>query len=182
MTINVVGTVVATVAARIGAELVGKVLGDKFGPIGGQLAEAVIGEVAGKLGLEPADIPTASLPELEAAVHEVEQNMPELIALWSRGLEGQFALLQAEQQEGGWQSNWRPGWMYLLAVMWFVRLLVVPFLDSTGETSLADAMPAEIMLTLTGWFLALYMGGHTVKALGTNAIDAVRAWREGRAR
>lgn len=177
---SIVATFIGGIASQIGADLVGKVLGDKFGPLGGQLAEAVIGEVAGRLGVPPADIPSVAAPKVEAAVAEVEQNMPELIALWTRGVEGQFALLQAEQKEGGWVSAWRPGWMYLLGLMWVVRLLVVPFLDSTGETQLAEAMPAEIMLTLTSWFIALYMGGHTVKVLGTNAIDAVRAWREGR--
>lgn len=177
---SLIGSFIASIATKIGAELVGNALGDKFGPLGGQLAEAVIGEVAGRLGVPPADIPNQPSVQIEAAVEDVELHMPELIALWSRGLDGQFALLQAEQAEGGWTSNWRPGWMYLLALFWFVRFLVVPFLDSTGETNLADAMPAEIMLTLTGWFIALYMGGHTVKALGTNAIDAVKVWREGK--
>lgn len=175
-----IGSIIAAAATKIGADLVAGALGEKFGPMGGQLAEAVIGEVAGHLGVPPADIPDVTATKLEEAVGEVETRMPELIALWSKGLEGQFALLQAEQDRGGWQNNWRPGWMYLLGLMWIVRLLVVPFLDSTGETVLAEAMPAEIMLTLTGWFIALYMGGHTLKSLGTNAIDAVRAWREGR--
>ena len=29
------------------------------------------------------------------------------------------------------------------------------------------------LMTLTSWFMALYMGGHTVKDLGKNVIDAV---------
>jgi hypothetical protein len=29
------------------------------------------------------------------------------------------------------------------------------------------------LMTLTSWFMALYMGGHTVKDLGRNVIDAV---------
>jgi len=177
---NALGGFLGAIAAKVGAELVGKVLGEQFGPLGGQLAETVIGEVAGRLGVEPAAIPTVPAEKVDEAVMAVEEAMPELIALWSRGLDGQFALLQAEQQQGGWANNWRPGWMYLLGLMWVVRLLVVPFLDSTGETALAEAMPAEIMLTLTGWFIALYMGGHTIKSLGENAIDAVKAWREGR--
>ncbi|MBN9333878.1 MAG: hypothetical protein J0I64_10460 [Devosia sp.] len=159
--------------------MIGKVLGERFGPASGQLAEVVIGEVASRLGVSPDDVPSIDFPRVETAVAEVEAQMPEVIALWARGIDGQFALLQAEQSEGGWVSAWRPGWMYLLGLMWVVRLLVVPFLDSTGETNLAEAMPAEIMLTLTGWFLALYMGGHTIKSLGGNAIDAVKAWREG---
>jgi hypothetical protein len=170
---------IGDIANRIGAELIGKVMGDKFGQLGGQLIESVIAEIAGKIGVAPSEVPNAKVPQIEAAVRDVEKDMPELLALWTRGLEGQFNLLEAEQRQGGWQNNWRPGWMYLLAVIWTVRLLVVPFLDSTGETKMAEQMPTEIMLTLTGWFLGLYMGGHTIKAIGQNAIDAVRAWREG---
>jgi hypothetical protein len=55
--------------------------------------------------------------------------MPELIALYAAGLEGQFALLQAETREGFWQSFWRYGWMYLLAIFWIWRIIIGPIVN-----------------------------------------------------
>ena len=33
------------------------------------------------------------------------------------------------------------------------------------------------LMTLTGWFISLYMGGHTVKEIGRQAVEAVKTWR-----
>lgn len=172
---SVVASILAGVAAKIGAEMVGKVLGDRFGPAGGQLAEAVVGEIAGRIGASPADLPemAGQDPKLvEKAVLDVEAAMPEMIALWTKGLDGQFALLKAEQKEGFWQSAWRWGWMYLLAVFWFCYVLLFPVLAAAGIE--VERVDAAILLTLTTWFISLYMGGHTVKVLGESAIAAVK--------
>lgn len=170
-------TLLAPVAARLGAELVGRVLGERFGPAGGELVELVIGEIADQAGVAPAEL--AALPEAEIsdAVDRTEDKMPELIALWSRGLDGQFALLQAETAQGGWAAAWRWGWMYLLGVMWFVRLMVVPIVDNMTGADMAADIDMSVMLTLTSWFIGLYMGGHTLKELGRSAVEAVRASR-----
>ena len=166
---------VATAAARVGAKVVGQIVGGFFGDKGGALAESVIGEIAQSLGVAPDDIPAAAPGDLDKAVAEVEQMSPELIAMWAKGLDGQFALLQAEQKEGPWQSGWRWGWMYLLALFWTCYVLVFPVMAAAGVT--VEKIDAAILLTLTTWFISLYMGGHTVKALGESAIAAVKSWR-----
>jgi hypothetical protein len=81
------------------------------------------------LRLEPDDIKTLFL--------QAEYQMPELIALYAAGVEGQFALLQAETREGFWQSFWRYGWMYLLAIFWIWRIIVAPIVNQRLE-----ALPA----------------------------------------
>ncbi|MBA5777458.1 hypothetical protein H2509_13450 [Stappia sp. F7233] len=169
--------ILAGVASKVGAELVGRVLGERFGEAGGRLAETVVSEIAGVLGVEPEELPSVNGADLEEAVETVEGRMPELIALWSRGLDGQFALLQAEQRQGIWQSGWRWGWMYLLGLMWTVRLLIVPVTDAIAGTDIGSRMDMGVMMTLTSWFVALYMGGHTLKNLGAQGVEAIKAMK-----
>ncbi len=174
---SVVVSFVAGIATKLGAELIGRVLGDRFGDAGGQLAGAVVGEIADALGVEVEALPTVPEDRLAGAVADVEARMPEIIALWARGLDGQFALLAAEQAEGGWASAWRWGWMYLLGFMWIVRMLIVPVVDAITGSDIGVRMDIGVLLTLTGWFLALYMGGHTLKELGARGVEAVRSMR-----
>lgn len=91
-------------------------------------------------------------------------------------------LNRAEISQSGWKSAWRPAWMYFLGVVWFQRLIVVPPIDAFAGTALAEAMDLSAMLSLTSWFLGLYMGGHTLKMLGEAAVEAVRVAREGQRR
>lgn len=173
-------TILISVAAKVGAPLVKSILEKKIGGKTGELAADVIDKVAESLDVEPAAIPdlAASHPEhVEDAVKTVEADAPEMIELWTRGLDGQFALLQAEIREGPWQSGWRWGWMYFLGLLWAYALVLQPLIRLRVPI---DPIDIGTLLTLTGWFLALYMGGHTLKALGESGVEAVRAMREGR--
>ena len=170
------------VAAKVGATMVKTVLegklGSSIGGAAGDLAGTVIDTIASKAGVQPAELPNLPRKELEQAVTETEAMTPELIALWQAGLQGQFALLMAEQ-EAWYQSAWRWGWMYLLAVFWTFYLLVFPMVEAFAGIDV-QRVDLAVLLTLTTWFISLYMGGHTVKALGESAINAVRAWRDER--
>lgn len=179
---SAIGAVIAAAAAKVGAGMVKSVversLGAGAGQIAGDLAGNVIDTVARKAGVEPIDLPTLADREpgqVEEAVLATEADMPELIALWQRGLDGQFALLQAETQEGGLKAFWRYGWMYLLAVFWIWRIIIVPVANRYLGPSPIEPVDFAVLLTLTSWFMALYMGGHTVKELGKSAIEALRA-------
>lgn len=173
---SALGMLIGKVALDIGAPLIAKIVAGKFGPAGGALAETVIKTVAEKAGVEPEALPDVDRPTLEAAVAATEDQAPELLALYMAGVEGQFALLQAETKEGFWQSFWRYGWMYLLAVFWIWRIIVGPIvnqrLESAGSFPI-DLVELAVLMTLTSWFMALYMGGHTIKDFGRNVIDAV---------
>lgn len=178
---SVIAAVVAAAAARVGADMVKSVVGNRLGAgageVAGDLAGTIIDRVARKAGVEPIDLPSLAEREpgrIEEAVLATEADMPELIALWQAGLDGQFALLKAETKEGGLKSFWRYGWMYLLAIFWIWRIIVLPIVNSQ-LTFPIDAVEFGVLLTLTSWFMALYMGGHTVKELGKSAIEAVRA-------
>jgi len=178
---SAIGAVIAAAAAKVGAGMVKSVienrLGAGAGQIAGDLAGNVIETVARKAGVEPIELPDLAEDNpaaVERAVQETEAAMPELIALWQAGLEGQFALLQTETKEGGLKSFWRYGWMYLLAVFWIWRIMVLPIVNARIAIPV-EAVDFAVLLTLTSWFMALYMGGHTVKELGKSAIEAMRA-------
>lgn len=165
-------TILIGVATKIGAPIVKSVLERHVGGKAGQIGGAVIDAIAGRAGVDPVDLPDVPQKRLEEAVRETEA---EMIPLWTQGLTGQFALLQAEQAEAWYQSAWRWGWMYLLALFWTFYILVFPILAAAGFV--VERVEAAILLTLTTWFIGLYMGGHTVKSLGESAIDAVRSWK-----
>lgn len=167
-------------ATRIGAPLVKSILEKKIGGKAGEIGGAVIDAIAGKAGVAPEDLPDLAPKKLDEAVAATEAEAPEMIALWAQGVEGQFALLQAEQKEAWYQSAWRWGWMYLLAVFWVWRIMIAPYVNwylRRLYDSAPELIDYAILLTLTGWFISLYMGGHTLKELGKNAIDAVRSWK-----
>ncbi|PWV97725.1 hypothetical protein DFR52_106250 [Hoeflea marina] len=173
---SALAAILAGIAAEVGAPLIRKILEPKIGAAGGALAETVIKTIAEKAGVEPETLPEIEPSELEKAVRETEAEAPELIALYAAGLEGQFKLLASETREGFWPSAWRYGWMYLLAIFWIWRILIGPIVNQqiiSGGGALIDMIDLATLLTLTSWFMALYMGGHTIKDFGKNVIDAV---------
>lgn len=178
---SAIGGILAGVAAKVGATLVKSVLEEKIGgtagKAGGLLVDTVVGTIAEKVGVPVEQLPSLPEKQLEKAVLDVEPVMPELIALWQAGVQGQFGLLMAEQREAWYQSAWRWGWMYLLAFFWIWRIVIVPIVNSRSAVQV-EAIDLAVLLTLTTWFISLYMGGHTVKALGESAINAVKSWKD----
>lgn len=170
--------ILAGIAAEVGAPLIKRILEPKIGSAGGALAETVIKTIAEKAGAEPVDLPALDRPRLETAIKQAEAEAPELIAVYAAGLEGQFALLQAETREGLWQSAWRWGWMYLLAAFWIWRIIVLPVLNRAAAQPI-EPIDLSVLMTLTSWFIGLYMGGHTIKELGRSVAEAAKARKGG---
>lgn len=165
-------------AGEVGAPIVGQILERKFGAQSGQLAEAVIKSIANQADTTVERLPELATSKPEAvkdAIAVTEVIAPDLVGLYTAGLEGQFKLLSQETAEGPWQSGWRWGWMYLLAVFWIWVVLILPAVGLFGVK--VETIDLAVLLTLTSWFIALYMGGHTVKELGKTALDAVKSWR-----
>ena len=162
-------------AASVGAPIIKNVLQKHVGGVVGTLAGTVVDEVAARAGVKPEELPELRPEELGAAVQRVEAEMPELIALYQKGLEGQFALLSEDRREGVLASAWRWGWMYLLGFFWICAFLLFPLAKLFGLA--IEPIDTATLMTLTGWFISLYMGGHTVKVLGQQALDAARNWR-----
>ncbi|MEL7098274.1 MAG: hypothetical protein AAGM84_05530 [Pseudomonadota bacterium] len=161
-----------SLATTIGAPLVKKILENKIGGPKARLAGEVMDMIAQRVGVPVQDLPTIAAQEpaaIEGAMIDVEGMAPELIELYAQGLEGQFALLQADMQKPNWYSAWRPLWMYFLALLWAWNIIILHLINAIMKWALPP-MDMSVLLGLTSIFMALYMGGHTLK-------DAMRSWK-----
>ncbi len=161
-------------AIQIGVPLISGILTRRFGASNAQLANDVVGAVARRLGVGTAEVDAlaeADAPRAINALREVEAAAPEMIALHAAALEGQFALLQAEQKGPWWGWAWRPAFMWLLAGLWLWTVVLLHVANAIWRIALPPIDPG-VLLSVTGIYAALYMGGHTVK-------DWVRITRQG---
>lgn len=160
-----------SLAVQVGAPLVRQILSRKLGGQKAELAGEVIDLIAGRLGVNrPAlEAMTEDNPQpVKDAILEVEAEAPELLALYAQGLEGQFALLQAEQADPIWYRAWRPLGMLLIMFFWLWQIVLLHVFNAWFKIALP---PADwgALITVTSLYFGLYMGGHTVK-------DVVGKW------
>lgn len=154
-----------TVATQIGAPLIRQVLSNRIGAQNTELATSVVEAVARRAGVGVPDLDRlaeADPSRMVDAVRETEAMMPEMVALYAQGLEGQFALLQAEQKGPWWGWAWRPAMMWLLALLWLWNIIALHVANAIWKTALPTTDSATL-LGLTSVYMALYMGGHTLK-------------------
>lgn len=156
----------AALAAQAGIKLVEKVLTKRLGDEGGQLATDVVAHVAQRAGVLPADLEPLAENEpgrVIAAMRDVEPIIPELLAHEAE----MFRLrLAAEETEPFWMRAWRPGMMYLIGFLWLWNIVLLHVANAIWRIALPPA-PWDVLMTLTGTYAALYMGGHTVlRAIG----------------
>lgn len=158
-------TALIGLASQVGLPILRKILEDKIGTAGGGLAADVVEAVAGRVGVAPAHLDAyaeSSPGAVIEAMREVERMAPEMVTLYASGLEYQLAVLSAEQGEPLWARAWRPGWMYLLGLFWFWNIVILHIANAVWRIALPPA-PWDVLMSLTGVFMALYMGGHTLK-------------------
>ncbi len=163
----------AAIALQAGLPIVERILSQRLGDAGGQLAGQVIRSVAERAGVpvEALEETAATTPgRVSEAMREVERTAPEILAAYDRDLQLQLATLAAEQDEPTWHKAWRPGWMYLLGFLWLWNLVLLHVCNAVWKIALPP-LPTTDLLALTGMFLALYMGGHTVLRLMGKAGD-----------
>lgn len=157
------------IALQAGLPIIEKLLSKRIGDEGGKLATQVIQTIAERAGTTPDQIEAfaeTTPGRVIDAMREVERAAPELIAAYDRDLQLQLAALAAEQDDPTWMRAWRPGWMYLLGFLWLWNLVILHVANAVWKIALPP-LPTTDLLALTGLFLSLYMGGHTVlRALG----------------
>lgn len=147
----------AGVASQVGAPLVRRVLERRIGAGNARLAEGVVKAIAERAGtsVEALDGFAREEPEvLREAVREVEMIAPEMIELQMAEMDKGHVLAWA----------WRPFWMYLLGFLWVWAIVVCHVLNAIFKIALPQP-DLTVLLSVTGLFLALYMGGHTVKTV-----------------
>jgi len=162
------------IAKQVGAKVIHDVLTKKIGKENADLAGKVIEEIAVHAGLTVDQVDAVAEKEpatIKEAILAAEPMAVEMIALYAQGLEGQFALLQAEQKEPWFAWAWRPMWMYGLLLLWFWAFFGLPLLNAIAQLAIAPP-DIVILMQLTGVFLALYMGGHTIKDFVAKRFEA----------
>jgi len=152
-------------AVQIGAPLVEKILAKKIGAENAELAGDVIRIVANRAGTDVSNIEVMAAEDpatVLSAIQEVERMAPELLALHSAELEVKMALLQAENAAPLWISAWRPLAMYGFGVLWFWNIIGLHVANAIWKVSLPQ-VDLAVLFQLNALYMALYMGGHTVK-------------------
>lgn len=156
---------VLSVATSIGAPLIRQVLSSRIGAQNTELATSVVEAVARRAGVGVPDLDRFAEDNpsrMVDAVRETEAMMPEMVALYAQGVEGQFALLQAEQKGPWWGWAWRPFMMWLLAFLWLWNIVILHVANAIWRIALPPT-DFTVLLGLTSVYMALYMGGHTLK-------------------
>jgi hypothetical protein len=166
---SAIGAILVGVASKVGATLVKDVLhrnlGGAAGEAGGALVDSVIGRIAEKAGVTPDKLPDLPEKELEDAVTATEPDMPELILAQVESQKEANRLQLAEMDDKhrpAWTWTWRPATMWMIGFMWLWSLVVVPLVNAVAGSDIPIHLDKLVWLTVT--YLALYMGGHTIKA------------------
>lgn len=153
-------------ASDLTVPVIKKILGDKIGGAGSEIAGKVIDIIAAKAGARPDRLSEVPAPDLQEAIVAAE---PEAADILMQHVESQRLMneaLKAEFDKGGpiWTWGWRPGWMWLLAFVWLYALILRPLANAAFGAAI-EAVDLTILMTLTGVFTGLYMGGHTAKSI-----------------
>jgi hypothetical protein len=154
-------------ATQVGLPMVEAILARRLGPDNGRLAADVLGAVAKRAGVEPDGLEAlveTTPGRVAEAMRDVEQMAPHIVAAYEADLRLSIATIEAEKGEPVWVRAWRPGWMYLLGFLWLWNLVLLHVSNAIWKIVLPP-LPTTDLLALTGMFLALYMGGHTVLRL-----------------
>lgn len=159
------------IALQAGLPSIAAILQRKLGDAGGALATDVLNTIASRAGAKVEDlegVADQNPGKVLDAMRQVEPMTPELIALYTKGLEQQFTLLQAEMAEGGWKAAWRPAGMWFVLFLWAWQVVILHVCNAVWKIALPP-MPWDQLIYFSGLYMGLYMGGHTIK-------DAVAKW------
>jgi hypothetical protein len=164
---TVLASILIKAATKVGAPIVKQLLEKQLGGAAGEIGGVIIDAIAGKAGVPADDLPSGPAKELEAAVAATEAETPRLVATWveQQREANRLMLAELDKSESWWTWAWRPAWMWFLGFLFLFRLVLVPIADAALGSDIAASVDLSTMMTLTAWFMGLYMGGHTLKDL-----------------
>ncbi|MGR3273358.1 hypothetical protein DU478_17545 [Thalassococcus profundi] len=152
-------------AAEIGAPLVRKVLTRQIGSESAEIVTDVLSAIAERAGIPVRDLDDAARTQpdvVQEAIRQTEENLPERLALYAQALEYQRDQLMSERGDPNWMRAWRPLGMYLVGFLWLWTFVILHVANAIWKIALPPP-DLSVLLQLTGLYMALYMGGHTVK-------------------
>ena len=162
------------IAVQAGLPSIASILQRKLGDAGGGLAADVLNTIASRAGAKVEDLEKMADEnpgKVLDAMRQVEPMTPELIALYTKGLEHQFTLLQAEMAEGGWKAAWRPAGMWFVLFLWLWQVVLLHVANAVWKIALPP-MPWDQLIYFSGLYMGLYMGGHTLKDMAAKWAGA----------
>lgn len=174
-----------TILLDLGGKALSKAIGQKFGPELGDLAGHALEALGEAFGVEPKPEPIArrieevraeSPQKAEAGVLLAEARLADELAAQAEIMRQANAqqqmtnqLLLEQAKAPGWRSDWLYAWQWFLLFIWGWSLVLAPLLNAVaGGAGATLALPTPdlgILVTLTGLYLGLHMGGHTVLEL-----------------
>jgi len=168
---STLASILLAAAGDLAVPVIKKTLGDRLGGAGGDIAGKVIDVIAEKAGVSPDRLPDVPAGELQDAIVAAEPNAADILMHHVESQRMMNETLKAELDKGGplWTWGWRPGWMWLLAFVWLYALILRPLTNAAFGAAI-EAVDLTILMTLTGVFTGLYMGGHTAK----NIVSGLR--------
>lgn len=164
-------SVLAAMALQAGLPIIQKILSRNLGDQNGQLATQVIGQIAARAQVAPEALEAAAETnpgQIIDAMRAVEKESPTVLGLYAADLQLQLATLAAEQDEPLWARAWRPAGMYLIGFLWLWNAVILHVANAIWKTALPP-IDTGTLIQLSGLYMGLYMGGHTVK-------DVVAKW------
>lgn len=164
---TILSSILIAAATKVGAPIVKQLLEQHVGGAAGEIGGMIVDAIAGKAGVAPDNLPSLPAKDLEAAVAAVEVETPGLVAAWvdQQREANRLMLAELDRSESWWTWAWRPAWMWFLGFLFLFRLVLVPIADAILGSDIAASVDLSTMMTLTAWFMGLYMGGHTLKDL-----------------
>lgn len=158
-------------AVQAGLPFVTAALQDRLGD-NGRLAGEILNRVASRAGIAPdqIDATVEKTPgTLIQALRDVEKTAPELVQVYLAEVQAAQALAASESDEPLWARAWRPAGMYLIGFLWLWNVVILHVCNAIWRIALPP-VPFDNLLQLSGLYMGLYMGGHTVKDIAARWI------------
>lgn len=177
----------AQILLSLGGHALAKVIGAKFGADMGELAKQALEALGQVFEVEPKpdviekrirDVAASEPAKAQEAVGYAEADFAPRLLAYAEVLKAANEqqrqtndLLNSEQEQGGLAAAWLWLWQYLLMALWSWAIVFVHLVNAAARAvGGAGVVPLPspdlaILMTLTGAYLALHMGGHTVLEL-----------------
>lgn len=154
------------IAARHGLPRLRTILQREMGAAGGvvsDVTETVLDTVAGHAGVSVDEIDQVPADALAAAAVQAETS-PEVVAEYRKLQQETNRLLLAplEADKPTWTWAWLPAWQWFLMALWAFTWVIVPIANAAFQSRIPVPDVSDLA-NLTLAYLALHMGGHTVK-------------------
>lgn len=134
--------------------------GKEVATIGAQIAKEVLG-TDDPAGMEAALADPKNVEAFKARL--------ELIAAQVQAA-SQLAI--AETEKGGFWNSWRPALAWIVIATIATKLIISPSLQAAIGVPIP--VDSDLLEKVVGWWMAVYMGGHTVKFGVGQLADALK--------